>query len=152
MGSSITARATAWPGREFTGHMVALLPDVDAQTRTLPVRISIENPDRQLVPGMFVSLQVAAPAGEARLVVPSEAVIMTGARNAVIVAGEGGQFSVAEVALGTEAGGKTEILAGLQQGQSIVLSGQFLIDSEASLRSTVARLSAADTPPAESKP
>lgn len=143
MGSSVTARATAWPNATFKGRVEALLPDVDLQTRTLPVRIVIENPQFKLAPGMFVSLDFEAKAEQEQLVIPSEAIIMTGERNVVIVAREGGGFDVAEVALGTEAEGKTAILSGLEEGQSIVSSGQFLIDSEASLKSTVSRLSTA---------
>jgi Cu(I)/Ag(I) efflux system membrane fusion protein len=88
--------------------------------------------------------------------VPSEAVIVTGERSVVIVARDGGGFDVAEVTTGAEVDGKTAVLSGLEEGQSIVLSGQFLIDSEASLRSTVSRLSspAEESPPdaAEPKP
>lgn len=89
---------------------------------------------------MFVSLEVAAPASEPQLLVPSEAVIMTGERTAVIVAHEGGGFEVVDVTIGAQANGKTEILSGLTETQSVVLSGQFLIDSEASLKSSVSRL------------
>jgi len=140
MGSTVTARATAWPGKEFKGRILALLPDVDAQTRTLPVRIVIENPQAQLAPGMFVSVDFEAGRTEPQLVVPSEAVILTGERTAVIRATEDGGFDVVDVTVGIEADGKTAVLSGLEAGQSIVLSGQFLIDSEASLRSTVSRL------------
>ncbi len=148
LGSKVTARATAWPGATFTGSVVALLPEVDPQTRTLPVRISMDNSESKLAPGMFVSLDFEGQAQPAQLVVPSEAVIVTGERSVVIVARDGGGFDVADVTVGTEVNGKTAILSGLQEGQSIVLSGQFLIDSEASLRSTVSRLSS----PAEPKP
>lgn len=140
MGSTVETVATAWPGVRFKGRVEALLPEVDLQTRTLQVRIAVDNPDFRLTPGMFVSLEFVAMAGEPQLVVPSEAVITTGERSAVIVARDAGGFDVADVTAGIEADGKTAILSGLQEGQSIVLSGQFLIDSEASLRSTVARL------------
>jgi membrane fusion protein, copper/silver efflux system len=143
VGSTVTARATAWPGVELTGCVLDLLPDVDLQTRTLPVRIELQNPERKLAPGMFVSLDFKAQAGDPQLAVPSEAVIMTGERNVVIVARDEGGFDVAPVKVGPEADGKTAILAGLTEGQSIVVSGQFLIDSEASLKSTVSRLSSA---------
>lgn len=149
-GSSVEARATAWPGVRFTGRVEALLPEVDLQTRTLRVRISVDNPDFRLSPGMFVSLAFVAMPGVPQLVVPSEAVITTGERNAVIVALEAGGFDVADVTVGMDADGKTAILSGLQEGQSIVLSGQFLIDSEASLRSTVTRLG--DPPATEPTP
>jgi Cu(I)/Ag(I) efflux system membrane fusion protein len=139
-GSQVTARASAWAAETFKGRIVALLPDVDAKSRTLPVRIEIQNPERRLAPGMFVSLEFSGGAGSPQLVVPSEAVIRTGERDVVIVAREQGGFDVADVKPGAEANGKTAILSGLAEGQSIVLSGQFLIDSEASLTSTVSRL------------
>jgi Cu(I)/Ag(I) efflux system membrane fusion protein len=124
-----------------------LLPDVDPQTRTLPVRVVVDNPQFQLAPGMFVSLELEGQDDREYLVVPSEAVIMTGERNVVIVAREGGGFDVAAVTPGTEVGGRTAILSGLEAGQSIVVSGQFLIDSEASLKSAVSRLSTPDATP-----
>jgi len=147
VGSSVTVHATAWPDAPFKGRVAALLPDVDPQTRTLPVRIVIQNPDFQLVPGMFVSLEFEGKAQQEQLVVPSEAIIVTGERNVVIVARQGGGFDVAEVTLGMETEGRTAILSGLEAGQSIVLSGQFLIDSEASLKSAVSRLSTAEPKP-----
>ena len=139
-GATVEARATAWPGATFTGRVTALLPDVDPTTRTLSVRVAIDNPDSRLAPGMFVSLEFTGEPGEPQLVVPSEAVIMTGERSVVIVARDADGFDVAEVTVGAEANGRTTILAGLEDGQRIVLSGQFLIDSEASLRSALTRL------------
>ena len=140
LGSTVEARATAWPGTTFAGRVIAFLPQVDPQTRTLTVRVALDNPDFRLSPGMWVALDFTAPASEPQLVVPSEAVIVTGERSAVIVAGEGGSFDVVNVTTGVEQDGRTPILSGLKEGQSIVLSGQFLIDSEASLTSTVTRL------------
>jgi membrane fusion protein, copper/silver efflux system len=147
-GSHVSARATAWPGEEFHGRVIALLPDVDSQTRTLAVRVAIDNAAEKLAPGMFVSLAFSAADAQPQLVVPSEAVIVTGERSVVIVAREGGGFDVAEVSAGAEASGKTAILSGLKEGQSIVLSGQFLIDSEASLKSAVERLRGEPAQPA----
>jgi membrane fusion protein, copper/silver efflux system len=141
MGATVTAHAIAWPNAEFTGRVLDLLPDVDPRTRTLPVRIELKNPERKLAPGMFVSLDFTAKAGEPQLAVPSEAVIMTGERNVVVVAREAGGFDVVPVTVGPDVNGQTAILSGLTEGQAIVLSGQFLIDSEASLKSAVSRLS-----------
>jgi len=146
-GSAVTAQATAWPGAQFEGTVAALLPEVDAQTRTLPVRVVVENAQARLAPGMFVSLGFESQAAREQLVVPSEAVIMTGDRSVVIVARAGGGFDVVAVNVGEDAQGKTAILSGLEAGQAIVLSGQFLIDSEASLKSTVSRLSSAEPQP-----
>ena len=140
LGSNVAAHATAWPGTTFKGRIIAFLPQVDPQTRTLTVRVALDNPGLRLSPGMWVALDFTAPASEVQLVVPSEAVIVTGERSVVIVAGEGGSFDVVNVTTGVEQNGRTPILSGLKEGQSIVLSGQFLIDSEASLTSTVTRL------------
>lgn len=145
--SAVTAHATAWPGTQFKGRVAALLPEVDPQTRTLPVRVVVENVETKLAPGMFVSLEFAGQGEREQLVVPSEAVIVTGERSVVIVARDGGGFDVADVTVGAEAQGKSTILSGLEAGQKIVLSGQFLIDSEASLKSTVSRLSTAEPQP-----
>lgn len=147
-GSSVEAHATAWPGTPFKGHVVALLPDVDPQTRTLTARVSIENEGYRLSPGMYVTVDFASRQGEPQLVVPSEAVIATGERKIVIVARAGGEFEVANVTTGREQQGRTVILTGLEEGESIVLSGQFLIDSEASLTATMSRLHGA-TPPVQ---
>jgi membrane fusion protein, copper/silver efflux system len=139
-GSTVEASASAWPGTTFKGRVIALLPDVDLQTRTLTVRLAIDNPEYKLSPGMFVSLKFSGAAAEPRLVVPSEAVITTGERSVVVVARDDGAFDVAEVKIGSERGGMSTVQSGLEEGQSVVLSGQFLIDSEASLKSTVDRL------------
>jgi len=145
VGSVVAASATAWPAETFSGRVIALLPEVDRETRTITARVAVENPGFRLSPGMFVSIELTKPSDEPRLVVPSEAVITTGERSVVIVATDGG-FNVVDVAPGIEQQGRTEILTGLAEGQSIVLSGQFLIDSEASLRSTVNRLDAERNP------
>jgi membrane fusion protein, copper/silver efflux system len=142
MGSTVQAHATAWPGREFKGRVIALLPQVDPQTRTFTVRVALDNFDFRLSPGMWVALDFTGPAAPPRLVVPSEAVISTGERSVVITAKEGGSFNVVEVSTGLEEDGKTPILSGLREGESVVLSGQFLIDSEANLTSAVDRLKA----------
>ena len=139
-GSTVEAHATAWPGVAFKGRVIALLPQVDPQTRTLTVRVALDNPDSRLSPGMWVALDFTAPAAAPQLVVPSEAVIVTGQRSVVIVTDGKGSFDVVNVSTGVEQEGHTPILSGLKEGQSIVLSGQFLIDSEASLTSTVTRI------------
>jgi Cu(I)/Ag(I) efflux system membrane fusion protein len=141
-GSTVQAHATAWPGREFKGRVIALLPQVDLQTRTFTVRVALDNRDFRLSPGMWIALDFTGPAVPPRLIVPSEAVISTGERSVVITAKEGGSFNVVEVSTGLEEDGKTPILSGLHESESVVLSGQFLIDSEANLKSTIDRLKA----------
>ena len=146
MGSKATAHATAWPAEAFGGAVIALLPEIDPLTRTLTARVALENHDNKLTPGMFVSLEFIGPPPQPQLVVPSEAVITTGERAVVIVARQGGGFDVVNVTLGPEADGKSAVLSGLTEGQSVVVSGQFLIDSEASLKSTLNRLETVDEP------
>jgi Cu(I)/Ag(I) efflux system membrane fusion protein len=150
-GSSVKVSSAAWPGTTFSGRVVAILPDVDLTTRTIPVRVEVDNPERHLVPGMFVSVLFAEPTGATTLLVPSEAIISTGRRTAVVKARNGG-FDVVDVEVGAESEGKTEILSGLEEGDSIVLSGQFLIDSEASLRATTSRLTRDHQPAAGESP
>ena len=142
-GSTVEARATAWPGATFKGKVIALLPEVDRETRTLTARVAIENPDHKLSPGMYMSLDFTGSSAEPQLFVPSEAVITTGERSVVIVAREAGAFDAVNVVVGAEQDGRSIILSGLEEGQSVVVSGQFLIDSEASLKATVNRLKAA---------
>jgi len=143
-GTPAIATLAALPGQRLEGRVEALLPDVDPATRTLTARIVLANPDHALLPGMFpeVELAPAAPGGE-RVLVPSEAVIATGLRQVVIVAEGKGRFRAQEVRVGIEAEGQSEILAGIDEGEPVVLSGQFLIDSEASLNGALARLAGA---------
>ena len=138
--SAVVARAAAYPGQTFPGKVGALLPEVNLATRTLKARIELANPQQQLKPGMFVTVTFA-PSGETQvLLVPTEAVIQTGKRTVVIVADDG-KFSSVEVKLGLESEGQTEIRQGLDADQQVVVSGQFLIDSEASLKGTITRMS-----------
>ena len=139
-GDAVEARSPALPGRVFNGKVAAILPEVDAATRTLKARIALANPDGQLVPGMFATLTFASTRGDDVLLVPSEAIIQTGARSVVMLAEEGGRFMPVDVEPGSENNGQTEIRKGLALGQKVVVSGQFLIDSEASLKGTATRI------------
>ncbi|MBL8552871.1 MAG: efflux RND transporter periplasmic adaptor subunit [Phenylobacterium sp.] len=132
LGQTATASLAAFPGETFNGRVTALLPQANADTRTLTVRIELPNPAGRLRPGQFATVQLGATAQPA-LLVPSEAVIRTGRRSLVILAQPGGRYASAEVRIGREASGQTEILAGLSEGERVVASGQFLLDSEASL-------------------
>ena len=146
-GARVRTTSTGAPGQTFEGQVQALLPEVDAVTRTIRARVELANPQGRLVPGMLVSMRLDRPKAAATLLVPSDAVIHTGRRSVVMVAEDGGRFRPVEVTAGLEVGGQTEISAGLQMGQRVVLSGQFLIDSEASLRGLEARLNQEPVPP-----
>jgi Cu(I)/Ag(I) efflux system membrane fusion protein len=130
----------AYSGEMFKGRVIAILPETSVETRTTRVRVELPNPNLRLRPGMFAQLQLHAGDDTPRLWVPTEAIIRTGTRNIVIVAADANRFEPTQVQIGPEGGGKTVILSGLEQGQNVVASGQFLIDSEASLRGVLARL------------
>ncbi len=138
IGQNATATLTAFPGEAFGGRVLAILPTAQADSRTLTVRIELANRQGRLRPGMFASVALGGEAKPA-LLVPSEAVIRTGTRTLVMLATEGGRYRPAKVRTGREGGGRTEILAGLSAGEKVVASGQFLLDSEASLTGVAAR-------------
>ena len=145
IGAPVTARATAFPDTVYTGTVAALLPDVNATTRTIKARIVLANPGGRLKPGMFATIEFGSTAKPV-LMVPAESVIHTGRRTVVILAEGGGKFRPVEVEAGRENAGMTEIRKGLTSGQKVVASGQFLIDSEASLKSTLTRLESSQGP------
>jgi len=151
-GAAVVATSPAAPGQRFKGRVQALLPEVDPTTRTLKARLELANPSARLVPGMFVQLRFAEPPRAKSLLVPMDAVIHTGRRSVVMLAEPEGRFRPVEVKTGLEAQGQTEILAGLEPGQRVVLAGQFLVDSEATLRGVEARLNQAPGAPAAAAP
>ncbi|MFZ6680625.1 efflux RND transporter periplasmic adaptor subunit [Undibacterium sp. Tian12W] len=139
-GNVVEARTPSLPGTLFQGKVNVILPQVDVSTRTLKARIELNNPAGVLVPGMFANLNFSSGVDKEVLLVPSEAVIVTGTRNVVMIAQDDGKFLSVDVETGAEANGQTEIRKGLEAGQKIVVSGQFLIDSEASLKATTTRM------------
>ncbi|GGA32395.1 efflux RND transporter periplasmic adaptor subunit [Dyella nitratireducens] len=139
-GTPVTVTADALPGREFHGSVETLLPDIDAMTRTQRARIVLDNADGALSPGMFASVRVAPANGEAVVAVPSDALITSGPEARLIVVEGNGHFRPVAVRTGRSSQGYTEILAGLQGNEKVVVSGQFLIDSEASLSGALDRL------------
>lgn len=140
-GQKVNAVLQADPTRRFTGTMQEILPQVNAATRTLQARFEVDNRGGALVPGMLLRLQIAGPA-VSRLVVPAEAVIRTGARAVAIVHKADGTFEPREVKLGAELGEQLEVVQGLAEGERVVASGQFLVDSEARLRSVLGSMAA----------
>ena len=143
LGARVQARTPAAPGETFEGKVQAILPDVNPATRTLKARLELANPTGRLVPGMFVSMQFTDTRADKALLIPTEAVIQTGKRAVVMLAEDNGQFRPVDVEIGLETGGQSEIKRGLQAGQRVVVSSQFLLDSEASLKGVEARLNAA---------
>ncbi|HEX2651371.1 MAG TPA: efflux RND transporter periplasmic adaptor subunit [Burkholderiales bacterium] len=137
-GMRAEARIQSLPEKAFEGRIDYVYPEFNAQTRTLKARLVLANPALALKPGMYASVDVRSSSRKA-LTVPSEAVIETGARTVVIVS-DGERFRPAAVKIGAEANGRTEVIEGLEPGDSVVVSGQFLIDSEASLKTALGRL------------
>ena len=146
VGMPVVATADAYPGVSFAGSLAAVLPQVDSATRTVRIRLQLTNPGLRLKPGMFVRVIAQLPSGAPRLLVAQEAVIATGLRNVVIVAHGDQRFEPVEVTLGHAAGPDVEVLSGLTEGQRVVTSGQFLIDSEASLKAALPRFGAQSQP------
>jgi Cu(I)/Ag(I) efflux system membrane fusion protein len=146
-GEKATARLRGIPGKTFSGEVEYVYPRLEASTRTVSARIAFENPKGELKPGMYadVSLEQAGHDGQdgdqqKALLVPSEAIIRTGTRTVVIVEEAAGRYRPAVVELGPERQEQTVVLAGLREGERVVVSGQFLIDSEASLQGAFDRL------------
>jgi Cu(I)/Ag(I) efflux system membrane fusion protein len=141
-GVAVEGHSAATPERVFKGKVAALLPEINPTTRTVKARIVLANPDHSLQPGMFARIDFTGGVKQA-LLVPSEAVIHTGRRSVVILAEAEGRFRPVDVELGRESNDLTEVRKGLVEGQKVVVSGQFLIDSEASLKTTLDRLQGA---------
>ena len=140
-GQKVKAALQADASQTFDGELKEILPQVSANTRTVQARFEVANKAGRLVPGMLLRLQVAG-ASASRLVVPAEAVIRTGTRAVVILRREGGSFEPREVHMGADFGDQLEISHGLSEGDQVVASGQFLVDSEARLKSVLGSMAA----------
>lgn len=133
VGGYAQMQLVAYPGRTFNGQISAVLPALNAASRTLRVRIELPNPLGELRAGMSAQARLEANGADFALAVPTEAIIRTGKRALVMAVLDAGSFAPIEVELGREIDNQTVITAGLQEGQKIVASAQFLLDSEASL-------------------
>ena len=136
-GTPVQAQLPGGATRE--GRVSSVLPEVNATTRTVKVRVELQNADRQLMPGLFVTLRLLVNPRAESLLIPSEALVATGERHLVMLAQGEGRFMPVEVVRGAEANGQVEIVRGLSAGDRVVVSGQFLLDSEASLKGLQAR-------------
>lgn len=132
VGAAVTARMTALPGAEITGQVVDILPSLDSASRTVTVRALLPNPQGELRPGQYAQLRIAGAIQPAQILVPTQAVIR-GIGNDRVILSENGYFRPVAVSVGREYGEQSAILSGLERGQNVVVSGQFLIDSEANL-------------------
>lgn len=150
-GRTVRAVLQADPSQTFDGRLTEILPGVSATTRTQQARFEVDNRSGTLTPGMLLRVVVSGPES-ARLTVPSEAVIRTGKRTVVIVRNDRGAFEPREVSTGIDGGERVEIVQGLSDGEQVVASGQFLIDSEARLRSVLGNMTPDSSPAATIEP
>jgi Cu(I)/Ag(I) efflux system membrane fusion protein len=137
---STEIRVPAYPGRVWEGTVQYIYPELDPRSRTLKVRLAFDNPDGLLKANMFAEVVIYGGPKREVLAVPSDAVIETGRRSSVVLALGQGRFRPVDVETGMASNGMVEILSGLQAGDEVVISGQFLIDSESSLQASFLRM------------
>jgi Cu(I)/Ag(I) efflux system membrane fusion protein/cobalt-zinc-cadmium efflux system membrane fusion protein len=141
VGQKVEMELTYSPGQRYVSRVDYIYPFLDEVSRTIRVRAIFANPDLVFKPGMFATARILSELPEPVLVVPSEAVIHSGDRSVVFVALGAGRFEPRDLELGVEGdGGDYEVLAGLEEGERVVTSGQFLIDSESRLKEAVIKL------------
>ena len=151
LGQTAQIAVDAFPGRTWQGMLIYLDPTVNAKTRTLKAYVEIPNPDGELRPQMYANVEIRIPAVSDAVIVPQEAVIHSGERNVVIVQKDR-VFDPREVQLGVQGGGYQEVRSGLQPGELVVTSSQFLIDSESNLKEAINKMLRAGPPEGESTP
>ncbi|HEX5412809.1 MAG TPA: efflux RND transporter periplasmic adaptor subunit [Terriglobia bacterium] len=135
-GQPATVTSDAYPGRTFYGRVDFVYPEVNMDTRTTKVRLVFQNPELKLTPGMFVNVQLKVALGR-RLAIPATGVFHTGTRNVAFVDHGGGYLEPREVTLGPRAGNYYSVLKGLKQGEKVVTSANFLVDSESQLQAAL---------------
>jgi RND family efflux transporter MFP subunit len=134
VGERAVVFSDALPGKSFQGRVTYIYPEVNPQTRTVKVRLEFANPGNQLRPGMYVGVTLHSDTPREILAVPAEAVLNSGIRRVVIVDLGNGHFMPRVITRGPESEGYISVLSGLKEGERVVTSGQFLIDSESNLR------------------
>ncbi|MFO7604330.1 MAG: efflux RND transporter periplasmic adaptor subunit [Gammaproteobacteria bacterium] len=140
-GQPVEIRVPYLPGQLWEGEVDYVYPILNPSTRTLKARLRFENPGEQLKPNMFAEVTIFGGAKTDVVVVPREAVIHTGKESRVILALGDGRYQPRRVRVGIESGDRVEVLEGLEAGEKVVVSGQFLIDSEASIKASLMRMS-----------
>lgn len=151
LGQEAVMTLAPFPGKTFEGRVSFVSPVMNRKTRDLSIRVEFPNPGGALRPGMYADVAIRSVLQEDAVLVPEEAVIRTGKRNVVFIARGEGRFVPAEVVLGPSGeDGTVRVLSGVQPGERVVTSAQFLLDSESSFQEAIRKMrSAADTAPAE---
>lgn len=140
VGQIAEVKLSYLPGKTWQGKVEYIYPSLDPKTRTLKVRLQFENKDELLKPNMYARVKIFGGAKQDIIIIPLEGLIRTGSEERVIIALGEGKFEAREVDAGIESGDYVEIIRGVQVEENIVISGQFLIDSEASMRGSLKRL------------
>ena len=140
VGHPAEVRLTYLPGRKWEGRVEYIYPSLDPKTRTLKVRLRFDNPNEDLKPNMYANVKIFGGPKDDTIVIPIEALIRTGREERVVLALGEGRFASRQVESGIESGDWVEILGGISPGDKVVVSGQFLIDSEANLKASMARM------------
>ena len=135
-GDMVEIESVAYPGKNFSGKVISISPVLDPATRTNQVRVEVANPDNELKPEMFVNAKIKVDLGE-KVAVPESAVLDTGLRKIVYLSKENNILESREVVLGQKAEGYYEVLNGLSEGDIVVTNGNFLVDSESRLQSSI---------------
>jgi len=138
-GLPVEIETIAYPGEIFKGSIISIAPILNAATRTLNIRALVNNPDNKLKLGMYVNAKITYNLGN-KLAVPQDAVMDSGTRKIVFIADANGYFEPREVTLGSKSEGYYEILRGLSDGQEVVTSGNFLVDSESKLNAVLSQM------------
>lgn len=141
LGQEATVSLTYLADRKFRGRVTYIYPTVDEKTRTAKVRMEFHNPGYLLKPGMFTTVELEAEISPSALLVPDMAVLRSGEKNTVFIALDGGKFEARTVAIGMRTeGDQYQVLSGLEEGERVVTSGQFLLDSESQLREAIQKM------------
>jgi len=144
VGQMAEAKLSFLPSQVWKGKVDFVYPDLDPKTRTLKVRLRFDNPKTLLKPNMYAYITIYSSDKEPTLVIPTLALIRSGQGERVIIAKGEGQFEARIVTTGIESGDKTEVISGLEEGEQVVVSAQFLIDSESNLKASFLRMSEPD--------
>ena len=139
-GQKASVTLSYLPGKTFTGLVTYIYPYLDPKTRTAKVRMVFDNPVGELKPEMYANVDIESPVSEDAVVVPVQAVIHTGRRRIAVVSLGEGRFQPRDIEVGVEAEGYYQVLKGLREGETIVTSAQFLIDSESNLKAAVSAM------------
>jgi membrane fusion protein, copper/silver efflux system len=137
LGQSATVRARSFPGREFTGKIEVVYPEINKETRTARLRVELPNPEELLLHDMYVDAEIAIGGGAPVLAVPESAVMDTGSKQAVFVDKGEGRFEPREIKLGQRGDGYVEIRHGIAEGEPVVVSANFLVDAESNLKAAL---------------